>query len=336
MGRKSKADLAQLYTNIGKVITSSIELDDILDGIMKEVKKFFDPENWSLLRYDESSNHLYFIIIEGIDPKEVEQIKLDLGEGVAGYVAKNKKPLLVNNASASKHFTDIVDKATGFETESIIAVPCIRHDKVYGVIELINHSVKSFTDEDKIILTSIADYAAIAFENAFLYENALNRSLTDPLTGLFNHTKLSDMLEEYKENSEHRRIADTYDDILVVYLDCNNFKLINDNYGHRAGDKMLKKISAALMKAFREEDILIRTGGDEFVGIIHIDEKTDAAELEKIFTQRIEEMAWPSKDEKVTVTLSYGFSSGKTKNLKKLIHDADVNMYKKKDEQKTT
>ncbi|MFW5808014.1 MAG: diguanylate cyclase [Spirochaetota bacterium] len=334
MGRKSRAEIAELYTNIGKVITSSIELDDVLDGIMQEVRGFFDPENWSLMRYDEATSQLYFLIIEGVDHRYVEKITLDLGQGVAGYAAKKKQPVLVNDTASNRHFTNIVDQATGFRTDSIIAVPCIRHGKVYGVIELVNQKVKSFSDEDLVILKTIADYAAIAFENAMLYENALNRSLTDPLTGLFNHTKMSDLLEESGVGQD-RRSSDRLEDFLVVYMDCNNFKMINDTYGHREGDRLLKRIASSLKKTFRDNDIIIRIGGDEFVSLIHIDDGTETGMVKKLVAERLDSLKWMPKRGDITVSLSYGFSSGKFRNLKKLLHDADVEMYRKKDKRKT-
>jgi len=121
----SLAQIKQLYANIGKLITSSLELDKVLEGIMEEVKVFFDAENWSLMRLDPNTDELFFVIVQGIDRKAVENIRLGPGEGIAGMVAKRGQSVFVPDTSADPRFSDRVDRATGFRTRSVMAVPLI-------------------------------------------------------------------------------------------------------------------------------------------------------------------------------------------------------------------
>lgn len=331
--KKTTAEIATLFSRVGKLITASIELDDVLDGIMEEVELYFNPAYWSLLRYDDTANHLYFSIVKGVDQAQVEEIKLKIGEGIAGHVAKTKKPIFVPDTSTDKRFCDIVDQATGFTTQSIIAVPCIKQDKLFGVIELINEEIEIFSEEDAIILSTIGDFAAIAFDNSLLYEQTLQRSFLDPLTGLYNNMKLQELEEHCKDEKKRQRKDDDTGKILVTFMDCNNFKMINDVYGHRAGDRMLKKIASSLRKVFRQHDIIIRTGGDEFTAIISLKEDEDGSETAEKIAGRLKSLAWKTKDEEGgVVTISYGFAAGPETSLRKLIHEADSSMYEHKEQ----
>ena len=159
--------IKKLYSSIGKIITSSLEFGAIQDAVMEEIHLFFDAENWSLMRLDPNTDELFFVIVKGIDAKAVENIRLGRGEGIAGTVARTRKSIFVPDTSRDKRFSDRVDRATGFKTRSLMAVPVIFGDTLYGVIELVNRgSGGLFTEMEHLILQTIADYAAIAFANA--------------------------------------------------------------------------------------------------------------------------------------------------------------------------
>src|SRR5579862_1762105 len=149
----TSARIQGLFTEIGKLITSSLELPKTIDAIMKQVNLFFQPRNWSLLRVDPETQELFFVVAKGIDIKKLENIRLNIGEGVAGYVAQTGKPMLVKNAEKSPYFSKKVDKLTGFTTKSIIAVPIIFRQKVLGIIELVNAlDDRNFTNRELDIL----------------------------------------------------------------------------------------------------------------------------------------------------------------------------------------
>jgi diguanylate cyclase (GGDEF)-like protein len=327
----------RLYANIGKLITSSLEINEILEGIMKEIKIFFNPDNWSLMRLDHNTGKLYFNISEGIDSEAVKHIRINPGEGVAGKVAQTGKSIYVADTSLDSQFSDKIDKITGFKTKSIIAVPITFCDKVYGVIEIINRDSNTrFTEDEHLILTTIADFSAIAFANSYLYEQTLNRAITDPLTGLLNHTKLNNLIEDWKGSEDHlRRHEDTNSRIIVIFIDLDNFKDINDNYGHMEGDRVLKAVSRGLEKKIRDGDYLFRIGGDEFLSII----KTSTLDSIENILERIEDelnsVTIKSVKNNYNVSFSYGISMGPLHEIDELIKKADLNMYDRKNKRKT-
>ncbi|RPI93880.1 MAG: GAF domain-containing protein [Spirochaetales bacterium] len=181
-------NIKKLYSSIGKIITSSLEFGVILDSIMEEIHLFFDAANWSLMRLDPNTDELFFVIVKGIDTKAVENIRLGMGEGIAGTVARTKRSIFVSDTSRDRRFSDRVDRATGFKTKSVMAVPIVLGDTLYGVIELVNRTTGGlFTEMEHIILQTIADYAAIALRTrrsmSRRFSAALPIRLRDSSTG---------------------------------------------------------------------------------------------------------------------------------------------------------
>ncbi|MBP7602940.1 MAG: sensor domain-containing diguanylate cyclase [Spirochaetes bacterium] len=323
--------IKKLYSSIGKIITSSLEFGAIQDAIMEEIHLFFDAENWSLMRLDPNTDELFFVIVKGIDAKAVENIRLGRGEGIAGTVARTRKSIFVPDTSRDKRFSDRVDRATGFKTRSLMAVPVIFGDTLYGVIELVNRgSGGLFTEMEHLILQTIADYAAIAFANAALYEQALQRSLTDPLTGLLNRAKLEQVIAEAEKSAFPRRRR--YDDesaAVVVMVDVDDFKKINDGFGHPRGDEVLKEISRILKSRLRYNDMLFRIGGDEFLAIIPASLE-QMQKIEKRFAREMKKLSSFTMEGGPEVRFSYGTSAGPFQKVRDLIQKADAGMYRHK------
>jgi len=323
--------IKKLYSSIGKIITSSLEFGAIQDAVMEEIHLFFDAENWSLMRLDPNTDELFFVIVKGIDAKAVENIRLGRGEGIAGTVARTRKSIFVPDTSRDKRFSDRVDRATGFKTRSLMAVPVIFGDTLYGVIELVNRgSGGLFTEMEHLILQTIADYAAIAFANAALYEQALQRSLTDPLTGLLNRAKLEQVIAEAEKSAFPRRRR--YDDesaAVVVMVDVDDFKKINDGFGHPRGDEVLKEISRILKSRLRYNDMLFRIGGDEFLAIIPASLE-QMQKIEKRFAREMKKLSSFTMEGGPEVRFSYGTSAGPFQKVRDLIQKADAGMYRHK------
>lgn len=322
--------LRQLYANIGKLITSSLELEEILTGIMDEVEQFFHPNNWSLLRYDPVSEELFFVIVEGIDKTAVEHIRLKSGQGIAGRAAAEKRTIFIPDTAGNSDFQNSVDKASGFRTRSVLAAPLVFRDEVYGVIELINyHDNHEFSDEEVLILETIADFAAIAFANARLYEDALSRAVTDPLTGVQNRTSLEQMLDQWEQEtgSGRRREDRDREFVTIAVIDLDNFKLINDTLGHKAGDRVLVEVAAALRRTLRSSDLVYRIGGDEFMALVEVSDATILDVVENRLRRKLDDMSSLDIGDLGSVELSWGIASGSREEAREVMHRADLHMY---------
>jgi signal transduction histidine kinase/GAF domain-containing protein len=154
----------------GRTMTSSLDLEQILTTIMKETTLVLKTEAGSVLLLDEESSELVFEAAVGPLSEKVKGLRLPLGQGIAGWVAREGQPLLVPNIEEDPRFYSRIDRATGFITKSILAVPLKVKGKVIGVIEAVNRTEGDFGQADVELLSSMAQSAAIAIENARLYE----------------------------------------------------------------------------------------------------------------------------------------------------------------------
>ncbi|EHQ05155.1 sensor domain-containing diguanylate cyclase [Leptonema illini] len=317
--------LLHLYASIGKLITSSLDFRHIVEGVMKEIQTFFNPTHWSLMRVDANSDELFFVVAEGIDLKRIENIRLKTGEGIAGYVAQTGEPVFVPDARSDDRFSRKVDEQTGFETRSVMAVPLRFRERVYGVIELINrYDGGGYTHQDFIVIQTIADFAAIAFANAMLYEETRDLAHRDPLTGVFNRRRLEDLRAEWTgRRSEDRGCA-------LAVIDLDNFKAINDGAGHQAGDRALCYIAHYLQLLIRGTDRIFRIGGDEFLVLIQNSSPDKLPEILGRLEASLNRLQERCGEHDPAFAFSYGLSTGRLDDLDSVMHQADLDMYSRK------
>ncbi|MGM0607358.1 MAG: TIGR00282 family metallophosphoesterase [Candidatus Muiribacteriota bacterium] len=169
---QSNDELSVLY-EVGKEVAQTIELygkDGLLSRIMDLASKIMNCEASSVILVDERTDELYFIIGLGEKGDAIKEIRLKMGQGVAGWVAQNRKPAIVPDTTKDSRFFGQADKKTQYETRSIIAVPMIIKDKVIGVLEVLNKKGEMpFNENDLSMLQGIAQQAASAIDNAKLY-----------------------------------------------------------------------------------------------------------------------------------------------------------------------
>src|SRR3970040_729893 len=181
---------------LGKALTSTLELDQVLRTIMEKIDEFLRPDTWSLLLVDELRQELYFEIAIGAGSEILKDIRIKMGQGLAGWVAKTGEAVLVPDVSKDTRFFAQVDEKPKMETQSIVAVPVKFRDHCLGVIELINCvGPEGFGTRDMALLEALADYAAIAIENARHVQRIHELTITDDCTCLYNARHLNFMLE---------------------------------------------------------------------------------------------------------------------------------------------
>jgi diguanylate cyclase (GGDEF)-like protein len=259
---RSQAELSILH-DVAKALTSSLNLDSILQTIMEKVAAYFRPDNWSLLMTDEEHGELYFAIAVGDASASLKSVRLRIGEGIAGWVAEHGEPVVVPDVSKDERFSNRVDDMTRWHTRSVLCVPLASKNRILGVIQLINVEMKTFGDDQLMLLRALADYAAIAIDNARAVEKIQELTITDDCTGLYNARHLYDSIE-----AEVNRSARFGYEFSVIFLDLDHFKLVNDNCGHLIGSKLLANIGAKIKQHLRLIDYAFRYGGDEFVVLL--------------------------------------------------------------------
>lgn len=171
-----KLQMAELATllEVGKAISSTLDLNDLLRKIMQMATKVMRCETSTVYLVDRQTNELYFHIVQG-DPNvgsKLQEIRLPMGTGLAGWCAKENKPVIVPDTDKDPRFFKGADKKSGFVTRSMICVPMRLKDEVVGVLQALNRTGDiQFSDHDVDILEALANQAVSAIDNARLYEN---------------------------------------------------------------------------------------------------------------------------------------------------------------------
>jgi diguanylate cyclase (GGDEF)-like protein len=265
-----------IFHDVAKTLTSSLDLDSILQTIMEKMGEYFRPDTWSLLMVDETKDELYFAIAVGDKAEALKNVRLKMGEGIAGWVAKNGEARVVPDVSADPVFASRVDQTTEWETRSVICVPLRSKLRVLGVIQLVNVDMSLFTQAELFFLQALCDYAAIAIENARWVEKIQELTITDDCTGLYNARHLYKTLE-----TEVYRSSRFGYEFSILFIDLDHFKAVNDTHGHLIGSKLLAEIGYLIKAQLRLIDFAFRYGGDEFVVLLPQTSKDQALVVAK-------------------------------------------------------
>jgi diguanylate cyclase (GGDEF)-like protein len=315
-----------VFHEVGKALTSTLDQNRVLETIMQQISSFFHPDTWSLLMVETESDELRFEIAVGEASEKLRDIRLKMGEGIAGWVARNNQPVYVPDTRKDSRFSNRVDEMTAMTTRSIACIPVRGRDGVLGVIELINcPNPLQFEGEDLFLLQALADYVAIAIENARHVQKIHELTITDDCTRLFNSRHLHNMMEA----EIHRSTRYNYE-FSLIFIDLDRFKQINDMHGHLVGSKMLAQVGLVLQQHLRLIDMAFRYGGDEFVVMLPQTSKRSAVQVARRLHKLLGEHVY-LEDEglQLHVTASFGLASFPTDatNRADLIHMADAAMY---------
>ncbi len=252
------------FIEIGKPLSKAKTIKETFDILMYQIGCIFQPMNWSLLLKEPKTGDMIFTVVVGSNKNKLQGVKIPKGEGIVGHILSTGESLIVQNVEEDKRFSMRIDEATGFKTHSIIGVPLKTDDKTFGVIELINKiSGDNFTEVEMHLLSSIAEYAAIAIERSY-YNQALKKIvLTDSVTGLKNKICFEKTLNNRIDVFKRYNVLSS-----LLIIDINDFNKINNQYGHDSGDRLLKEFSRVLKNSFRVVDEVFRYEADKFTVIM--------------------------------------------------------------------
>ncbi len=247
---------AQTLFELSHELGNSLSLDATLSVFTTRLRKLVPYD--SIAVYVRRDERLVAEHVSGDDFRLFSSLAIPLGEGVSGWVAKNRTPIVNGNPSVEPGY---LNDSTKFSTlRSAISVPLEGVNGVVGALTLYKADADAFTRDHLRILLAISGKVGLSIENALKYRQAENSAVTDYLTGLPNARSLFLHLD-----AELARSRRTNTSVAVMVCDLDGFKQINDRFGHLEGNKVLRDFANALRGACRGYDYVARMGGDEFV-----------------------------------------------------------------------
>lgn len=330
-------DVGGILTKFGNSILSELRIENLRATLNEEVREivncsdvglaYLDDETRNLVLFSYDQNNDMSAIIKSIDDERCLMSK----------VFNKKRALLLNNKSEEygNYVRGIKSQEKDFlRFESVMLIPIIFEKKAYGMIVVQAHEKNAFTYKDLNILKSIASYSGIALVNAMKYEKLEQIAMYDSLTGFLTRREILKLGEELKwfETDENHELNNK---IYIGMIDIDNFKIVNDSYGHIAGDVLLKLVSKTIMKNVRTEDNVGRYGGDEFLIISTDISKSDMYAMLERVRKQVENALYEVNDEvKIHVTLSIGLHEirEEEKEFIESVDFADKILYKVKKE----
>lgn len=192
---------------ISRDLASTLDLDTLLNDIVRASADITHAEAASILLYDDTARQLYFQVATNIDEPTMRGLVVPLDKSIAGWIVTNRQSVRIDNAHEDERFYSDVEQSTGYETKSMLGIPLITKNKIVGVLEVVNKKRGKFTDPDESMLTVLGAQAAVAIENARLFQQSdliaeFVHELRTPLASLSTATYLLLRPEMSREQSD--------------------------------------------------------------------------------------------------------------------------------------
>ncbi len=249
----------QMLLEITNDLGNSLSVDETLSLLAVRLKKMIPHDTIAIYVCHEGKLLPQFV--NGENFRLFSSLQIPIGQGLSGWVAENKRPIVNGNPTVEPGYLNEVGAISTLR--SAISVPLEGIDGVVGVLSLYHANSDAFTQDHLRILLAISSKAGLTLENALRFKQVENSAVTDELTGLPNARSLFLHLDSELARCKRLNMA-----LAVLVLDLDGFKQVNDSFGHLTGNKVLQLTARGLRDACREYDYIARMGGDEFVVVL--------------------------------------------------------------------
>jgi diguanylate cyclase (GGDEF)-like protein len=297
--------LVESYRRLADVFHDVLEeqsLDALLDRIADALADLIPHDSLTIYEADEPRRMLTPVWARDKWADKILADKCPFGVGLTGWGVEHREPARVNQAHLDPRVATVPGTPDD-EPEALITIPLIARDSIKGALNIYRLGEDASFDDDEFELAKrFGDAAALALDNAQVRARLEHQAMTDSLTGLYNHRAFHERLRRALANASRSHEA-----VSVLMLDIDDFKRVNDIYGHGAGDEILRGLAETLKDSVRTSDAVYRLGGEEFAIVITSRSAQNAEQLARRVVDRVESTDF---DPAGRITISVGLARG--------------------------
>jgi diguanylate cyclase (GGDEF)-like protein len=253
-------EIYALY-EIAQAMGTSLGVTDTMKLISTKLTSLVPFSCFALYLYNDTNDTLRCRFATGTDAEILRRVMLKSGHGMTGWVARNRRPLVNARPNADLEAGDSGITAT--RLQAALVCPLVFNQEVIGTLAVYHTEQGFYTEDHCRLLDRVCEQAAAVIANSIVFEKTQQDSLTDPLTTLPNTRFLFMHLTRELARAERLKA-----EVALLVMDMDDFKEINDRYGHHVGDRALQEVAAVLRSAIRPYDICVRYAGDEFIVVL--------------------------------------------------------------------
>jgi diguanylate cyclase (GGDEF)-like protein/putative nucleotidyltransferase with HDIG domain len=318
-------EIYALY-EIAQAMGTSLGVSDTMALISAKLTNLVPFSCAALFLFDEETETLRCRFATGTDADVIQQVAVHSGEGLTGWVARNRRPLVNARPSADLEAAGLTHLATTLQ--SALVCPLMFNERFIGTLSVYHTDAAFYRDDHRRLLDRVSEQAAAVINNSMLFEQTQEDSLTDPLTGLPNTRFL--FMHLTRELARAERLKS---EVSLMVMDLDSFKEINDSHGHHVGDRALCEVARVLRAAIRPYDICVRYAGDEFIVVLSGCGADEAEHKRQELQKSIDDVffeARPGKRLQLGISVGAAVFPQDGESYEALLATADSRMYQDK------
>ncbi len=318
-------EIYALY-EIAQTMGTSLGVSDTMALISSKLSNLVPFSSCALFLFDEEVDTLRCRFATGVEAEAIGTMSVRAGQGLTGWVARNRRPLV--NARPSAEFEAAGLTAMVTTLQSALVAPLVFGDRFIGTLAVYSTQADFYTDDHRRLLDRVSEQASAVIHNSIVFEQTQEDSLTDPLTGLPNTRFM--FMHLTRELSRAERLKA---EVALLVMDLDSFKEINDSHGHHVGDRALREVATVLRSAIRPYDICVRYAGDEFIVVLS-GCGAEEADLKRLELQRtVDDVmfeARPGRRLPLAISVGAAIYPKDGESYEALLATADSRMYRDK------
>lgn len=326
-------NLKEAMLEVNQAVIGIKNIKELYNLILDKIIEVMDNAELACVMLLDEDENLKIAAHKGYDSEESKKYTLKLRESFFWLKTKGKpeKSVIINDIQGffKEHFPNLLDNQNDIKIQSSISAPIIIDGKLYGLVNIDSSHNNVYDKTDLEMMEYLRNQITIALSKHMLYEETIYLSRYDKLTNVYNRRYFEELFDTYIDKA-----VTNNEEFLFVLFDLNGLKLVNDTYGHLAGDKLIETFTSKLRDLIEESDILARYGGDEFVAVFS---HTDSQILNRKFEDLIKYFnnnPMMFEENNIICSFSYGIANFPNDGIKysELVKISDERMYQFKKE----